>query len=540
MRGEAPGSTGRERREAVAGDLAPRGLRFRLRGRTHCIAWPVLVLWVAVLPLAYFLLRLVLYARTWPIVHDAAILHYVVFMIGSGRAPYTHMVEMNLPGALMSEWFGMHVFGAGAVGLWRWDTSMGLLAVAGGAWIAGGGARVAGMAGALFTWALHLNDAAFNTAERDWLIAALWLIAIACTAEAVERRDARWMFGCFAAAVWCCAIKPFAVLLPVVLLGVALWQMRDRWRGVLWWSLGGALLPVLATVLYFAHWHGAFPAFVHTERTLGAWYGTLNRATWHRMLFGVLLYPVLAALLLVLYLFVRMRGWMHLRELLLALGAASGLLMYFAQQKGYAYHVYPFVLCAAVLGFVLAQRAWTDRWTPRGFRGWDVRLAAVLFVFLCAVRLPVKFWRNRDNAAYPYGTQEALIADLNSLGGHALSGQIQCLDMTLGGCIGAEYDLRLVQTTGFVNDHILFPYPQSASPVLLEYQQRFLREMAADPPRVIVLTAHNWPNQDDRNLTKLERWPEFAQWIHANYRVDRTHLATTAKHTASYRIYVRR
>ena len=508
----------------------------------------MLVLWVAMVPLAVFLLRLVLYERTWPIVHDSAILHYVVFMIGSGRAPYTGMVEMNLPGALMSEWFGMHVFGANAAGLWRWDVFLGLLATAGAAWVAGRGARMAGVAGAMFTWTLHLNDAAFNIAERDWLIAALWLVALACTAEAVERRDARWMAGCFALAGWCCAIKPFAVLLPAALLAVVLWQMRDRWRGVLVWSCVGALPPVVATALYFAHWPGAFAAFLHTERTLGAWYGTLNRATWHRMLLEVLLYPVLAALVLAVYLFVRARGWLRLRELLLAIGGACGVVMYVVQRKGYAYHVYPFVLCAAVLGFVLAQRVWTTAGAAREpshssrrvMFGWDTRVAAVLLVFLCAVRLPMKFWHNRDNAEYSYGTQQALIADLESLGGHALSGQFQCLDMTLGGCIGAAYDLRLVQTTGFVNDHILFPYPQSASPLLTEYQQRFLREMAANPPRVIVLTAHNWPNQDDRNLTKLERWPAFAEWITANYRVDRTHLATTQKHTASYRIYVRR
>ncbi|GAA3754578.1 hypothetical protein GCM10022270_11570 [Terriglobus aquaticus] len=490
-------------------------------------------------PLAAFLLRLVLYERTWPIVHDSAILHYVVFMVGSGRAPYTGMIEMNLPGALMTEWFGMHVFGATAAGLWRWDVLMGLLAVAGAAWIAGRGYRMAGIAGAMFTWTLHLNDAAFDIAERDWLIAGLWLLALACAAEAVDRRDARWMAGCFALAGWCCAIKPFAILLPAVLLAMVLWHMRDRWRAVLVWSLLGAVPPVLATVLYFAHWPGAFDAFLHTERTLGAWYGTLNRATWHRMLLGVLLYPVLAALALVLYLFVRARSWLRLRDLLLAVGAACGVVMYLVQRKGFPYHVYPFVLCAAVLGFVLAQRVWTTAWASRAMRGFDVRVAAVMFVFLCAIRLPAKFWHNRDNAEYPYGTQQALIADLQSLGGHSLSGQFQCLDMTLGGCIGAAYDLRLVQTTGFVNDHMLFPYPESASSVLTEYQQRFLREMQANPPRVIVLTAHNWPHQDDRDLTKLERWPAFAEWLLANYRVDRTHLATTKKHTASYRIYVR-
>ncbi|WP_419805361.1 hypothetical protein [Terriglobus sp.] len=502
--------------------------------------YAVWLLWASLVPLAYFTLRLVLFARTWPVVHDAAIMHYVVFMIGSGRAPYTGMVEMNLPGALMSEWFGMHVLGGNAAGLWRWDTTMGLLALAGGAWIAGRGRRLMGMAGVLFTWTIHLNDAAFDFAEREWLIAALWLLAIACAAEAIERREPRWMFGCLALTGWCCTIKPFEVLLPLALLVFVLRQLRPQWRGVLLWSALGVVPPVLAVVLYFAHWPGAFSAFLHTERTLGAWYGVLGRAKWYRMLFSALLSPARAALVLVIYMFVRMRGWLRCREALLAIGTVCGLLTYFAQRKSYPYHVYPFLVCAAVLGFVLAYRALAKLWPVQGLRGRDVQLAAVLFVLLCAFRMPWKFWHNHEKATYPYGTQQALIADLKSLGGHALSGHIQCMDMTLGGCIGAEYDLRLVQTTGFVNDYMLFPYPQSASPVLVEYQQRFLREMAANPPRVIVLTAHNWPNQDDRQFTKLGRWPEFGAWLAANYRLERTHLATTTQHTASYQIYERR
>ena len=59
--------------------------------------------------LLYALLREVLWARTFPLVHDAAILHYVTFMIGRGHAPYLQQVEMNLPGVLMTEWLSMHV-----------------------------------------------------------------------------------------------------------------------------------------------------------------------------------------------------------------------------------------------------------------------------------------------------------------------------------------------------------------------------------------------------------------------------------------------
>ena len=68
---------------------------------------------------------------------------------------------------------------------------------------------------------------------------------------------------------------------------------------------------------------------------------------------------------------------------------------------------------------------------------WDRRLVGAALLLVGGLRLPMKLWRHHEAIAYPVGTQQALIGDLRRLGGGALDGRVQCLDMTLGGCIGA-------------------------------------------------------------------------------------------------------
>ncbi len=505
--------------------------------------WAVFAIAVCACVLVYALTREVLFARTFPLVHDAAILHYVTFMIGLGHAPYLQQVEMNLPGVLMTEWLSMHMFGAAAAGLWRWDTFVGLCAVAVSVSVAGRGYRVAGACGAMLTWIVHLNDGAYDLGEREWLVSVLLMGCTGCAVLCLERRQAAWMLPCLALGGWASAIKPFAVLLPMavcafVLTGVlrpGIWGSpvfpRRFLLRALGWAVAGGLLPVLATVSYFHHWPGSFAAFLQTEHTLGAWYAGQGQADWDYILLRVVSYPVMGVLALTVYLAVRCKCWRDVRLSLLVIGAIVGFAMYAAQRKGFPYHVYPMLLFWLVLGFGVAQRGLASL-------AWDRRVLAVALLLVGGVRVPLKLWREHAKIAYPIGTQMALVQDLRRLGGASLNGRVQCLDMTLGGCIGALYDLRLEQPTGFVNDNMLFP--EESAPFLVDLQRRFLREMDARPPQVIVLTAHNWPDQDDFSFSKLERWPAFATWLNARYRLDGTHVATTYPHTADYRLYMRR
>ncbi len=437
---------------------------------------PALALCAAVL--LYALTREVLWARGFPVVHDAAILHYVAWMISRGHAPYVSQVEMNLPGVLMTEWASMRVFGADAAGLWRWDTFVGMCAVGAAAGLAGRGVRLAAACGAMLAWIVHLNDGAFDFGEREWLIAALLVGAAWCAARCMETRQAAWMAGCLALAGWAGAEKPFAVLMAAVLVAMvlvdaqwpAVWGGAGRARvlPLVGWSVAGGLVPVVATAVYFRHWPGAFSAFLSTEHTLGAWYSAQGNNPLSYLLLRVLSYPLLLVLLLGLYLVARGRVWRERRGALLLAGFVVGVVLYLAQRKGFPYHVYPLLLFGLPLGFASAQRGVESV-------AWDRRVVAVVLLLVGGVRLPLKLWREHAKTEYPVGTQQAVVRDLERLGGASLNRSVQCLDMTLGGCIGALYELKLEQPTGFVNDNMLFSGERR--PFLAELHNRFLAEL---------------------------------------------------------------
>ena len=39
----------------------------------------------------------------WPLVGDASLMHYVVFLMDHGASPYRDIAEMNMPGSYLAE-----------------------------------------------------------------------------------------------------------------------------------------------------------------------------------------------------------------------------------------------------------------------------------------------------------------------------------------------------------------------------------------------------------------------------------------------------
>jgi hypothetical protein len=79
---------------------------------------------------------------------------------------------------------------------------------------------------------------------------------------------------------------------------------------------------------------------------------------------------------------------------------------------------------------------------------------------------------------------QQLLADLQSYGGAALDGRIQCVDSACS-CIAALYQARLRETTGFIHDcYMLDP----TNPVSRSLRQRFWSEMNRVSPQVIGVT----------------------------------------------------
>src|SRR5438270_10938287 len=66
----------------------------------------------------------VLWSLRWPLVGDASLMHYVVFLMTKGMKPYRDIADINLPGSYFFEALGMRAFGSGALGWRLYDLSL--------------------------------------------------------------------------------------------------------------------------------------------------------------------------------------------------------------------------------------------------------------------------------------------------------------------------------------------------------------------------------------------------------------------------------
>ena len=66
-----------------------------------------------VLALATVTVALAWRSRSWPLVHDIPILHYLAWRIGEGAAPYRDLFDMNFPGTYLLHLAVLRVLGPG-------------------------------------------------------------------------------------------------------------------------------------------------------------------------------------------------------------------------------------------------------------------------------------------------------------------------------------------------------------------------------------------------------------------------------------------
>ena len=207
------------------------------------------------------------------------------------------------------------------------------------------------------------------------------------------------------------------------------------------------------------------------------------------------------------------------------LGIAAGVSLYLIQDKGWPYHRYTEMAFLALWAALACARA-----LGRGLIG---KVGGFTGLTLCALLGMGLAWR-ASIATYPARNLPVLERDLQRLGGPALSGKVQCLDMVMGGCITALYRLKLVSATGVIGDAGLFPKHPSA--VTDRYQKQFARVMAERPPEVIVISSFSWP-AIATPTTSSRNWPAFAAALDAHYRLE--HEVGTTTDGVGYRLYVR-
>jgi hypothetical protein len=481
---------------------------------------------------------LVGYTLRWPLVNDAAYIHYVVFMLEHHHAPYRDLIDVQMPGAYAVDWLVMHTLGAGAVAWHLYD--LGLLILAGIAMyiLCKPHGRFAGFYAASLFAAFHARDGIAQSGQRDLTVSVLVFggVAILMSQRWRDSLASRLGFGlCLGTAF---TIKPTAILFLACFYFLPECSTRgtgQRLRQTLE-IMSALLLPPIAVGLWLLENH-ALQAFWTTASMLVPLHARLGHPGLAYLLKWALSPSLLG--LSCLAIACRFLGRVRLPERKLFLvGTLCGAASYFIQGKWFPYHRYPayiFLFPLLTLELLLAIRE-AGRTRILGYTGLALGTIAVP---LCVSRAIHDRW--------PMETETSLTADLQALALpgkiEALSGHVQCLD-SISSCATTLYDLNLAQATGQMQDEILFAPPEKESPTqvmeIAKLRKDFLTRLTQDPPRVLIVSPWLFPEGPD-SYQKLQRWPALSSLLRKRFRLrDERRFSPNINGPAGYRLYVLR
>jgi len=422
---------------------------------------------------------------SWPLVHDAPLMHYVAWRMLEGAVPYRDLFDMNFPGVYLLHLLVVWTVGSGDLAWRGFDLAwLGLaaLGVAAFAWRWGG---VAAVAGALLFALYHLAGGAWQAGQRDFLLCPLLLagaLGVARWAETRGRAALAWGGLALGASI---TVKPHAVLLATalgVLIALEAWRAGDGLLAPLAVFVITVAVVPLATVAWLAA-AGALPAWraivldylVPLYSRLGrpaAW-SVYRPAVWIPLGGGALLSVALALV----------RGRLGARHAVAGLGALYGVGHFVGQGKGWEYHLYPLAAFAVVLLVAGLE--------PALARARRVGAAVMLVVVLAAGVLLA----DKAAAVSPAGWERAKAAraaELTAaLGARLRPGDtVQVLDTAVGG-IHALLRLGVREPTRFLYDFHFFH--DAGHSTIEALRAELLRDLDARPPALIVVFEEGWP-----------------------------------------------
>jgi hypothetical protein len=489
--------------------------------------------------------------RHWPMVGDAALLRYAVFLMQHGWTPYRDIVDINMPGAYWATAFGMHLAGSADVS-WR-IFDVGLIGLTGVGYfvIARPYSRFAALFATAMLLLVHGQDGVQQAGQRDLVMAALLVVAVAFLLESVRRDNCSYLVPFGLAVGLSATIKPTALPLGLVLLAMAAIyrarlpeETRESRGGVnhrIWlnWTLIGLAamaVPLACMLLWLEHKH-ALDAWLAMERLVLPYYASQERRG-----FGFTLshsISPLPALVLLWLLCAALRGpaWPRFERLVVATAAILSLAALLAQGKALPYQRYP--MMAFLLPLIALDL--TTAWSRGGSGRHPARYVALGGLCCgCLVLAPLALVKVHRFDARPQEFDAMLTADLSRVDGD-LSGHIQCLD-AIQECLPTLYSMDLLPATGMLSDQPLFDAAKRPAVEIL--RQRFANEVTERPPLVFVVVS-GFSLDSVKGYQKLEQWPAFERWLNANYTliVERTppHLVRwwgRAQQPAGYRLYV--
>jgi hypothetical protein len=442
-------------------------------------------------------------------------------------APYRDLLEINLPGIYLVNWSVMHTLGESS---WAWRTfDFSLMGVA--AWAMIVIARpydwLAGALGATLFVLYHGRDGAGQAGQRDFIIAVLLLCAYAFLFEFFRHRREWAIFAFGLCAGVAATIKPTP--LPFVFLILVLTAIRLRRAGEpilrpTLYALLGLLVPFAIVGAFLVSKHSV-GSFWYLLRVGLPFYQTLGRLSFPKLMVMIASSSVQTLALIALAIaLLKWHEWNWESKLLVA-GIIFGIASFVGQGKGFPYHRYP------MLAFLFL---WVGLQIVTGLRAHGmVRILASTGLGFALILLPIYVSRALHKVWDPEFT-DSLAADLNHLGGHELSGHVQCIYMPAD-CDYTLYRLRLVQSTGLFYDYLIFGSAQQQ--VIRDARQQFWQQFQKNPPQVVVVGSGLYP--DGFGYGKLASWPLFQQELASHYSLyDDRSFPPAESGQRAYRIYV--
>lgn len=460
---------------------------------------------------------------TWPLVHDAPILHYIAWRIADGAAPYRDVFDMNQPGVYLLHLAVLKALGPSDLAWRAFDLAwLALTALAIAAFAAPWGA-VAAAGGALAFATYHLAGGAWQAGQRDFLLCPFLVVGVLGVARWLEDRGRFASLACSGAAMGAAVtVKPHAGVLAAAL-GVIIVVAAVRAGGVaavspaaLAYGVAALLVPAatlawLAAVGALGAWREAvfdylLPLYAHLGRD-AAW--AIHRwQVWIPLGLGAALSVGAAA---------QGRRFGARHALALA-GVAYGVVHYVGQGKGWEYHLYPLaafvaLLLFAELGPALSARRWVA--APMVV----TLVAALVLLALKGVEAAPAGWEREK--------EERVRVLVQELGARLQPGDtVQIFDTTAGGA-HALLRLRLRQPTRFVYDFHFFH--DVDAPIVRAMRAELIHDLDTRPPRFVVLFEHGWPAG---GYERIREFPELAQRLATRYEV--------VEARAGFRLYAKR
>ena len=466
-------------------------------------------------------------SRSWPLIHDAPIMHYVAWLVAQGAVPYRDVFDMNVPGVYLLHLGVIRVLGEGD-GAWRFfDLAwLGLTSAAlfgfsrrmGDAW--------SGLGAALLFVLYHLSGGAWRAGQRDFLLVLFLVLAAWGAARAWESGGAYGplLWGGLAAGTGI-MIKPQSALFWIACAAVAAGRGRraGALRALAIWCAAGLAVP--AAIMGWLAWRGGAGAFlaIATGYVLPLYSRVGRVSVWEGVRWHVYGWQIWSCLIVlgVLGIFVRIEKPFGIRRWLALAGAVYGLLHFAVQGKGWEYHLYPLAVFLCALASVpiaaRAERAQSVRWSRA--------LASVVLVIAVAL-LGVKGVEAADARwiTEKEARVSSLVRDLTGLEGPGDS--VQVMDVTEGG-IHALLRLHLRQPTRFVYDFHFFH--DEWDPRIQALRAEFAGDLERGRPAAVVVFRDTWRRQ---GYERLKEFPAVDRLLESEY--------TLAVEGDGYRIYAKR